>query len=188
MVLVGLGPDHPLDGEAGVDQVPIGRDVDVLQVVEQGRALVPRHRQRALDDVVAMERRDGDELDVMHVQLGCPARELGLDALEHLLAVAHEIHLVDGHDEMRDAQERRDERMAPRLLQHAVAGVDEDDREVRGGCAGHHVARVLDVAGGVRDDELASGRGEVPVRHVDGMNARFMGRSIYIDSHNYNTR
>ena len=34
--------------------------------------------------------------------------------------------------------------------------------------AGDHVARVLDVAGGVGDDELASRRGEVAVGHVDG--------------------
>ena len=58
--------------------------------------------------------------------------------------------------------------MAHRLLHHAVAGVDEDDGEVGGGGAGDYVTGVLDVAGSVGDDELALGRGEVAVGHVDG--------------------
>ena len=41
------------------------------------------------------------------------------------------------------------------LLQDAEAGVDEDDRDVRGRRAGHHVARILFVAGRIRHDELA---------------------------------
>ena len=48
-----------------------------------------------------------------------------------------------------------------------MEGVDEDKRKVGGRGSGHHVAGVLDVARGVRDDELASWRGEVAVGHVD---------------------
>ena len=44
----------------------------------------------------------------------------------------------------------------------------EDQREVRGGRAGDHVARVLNVAGRVGDDELALRRREVAVGDVDG--------------------
>ena len=69
---------------------------------------------------------------------------------------------------MRDAQQGRDEGVAVGLLEHAQAGVDEHDGEVRGGGAGDHVAGVLHVAGRVGDDELALGRGEVAVGHVDG--------------------
>ena len=69
---------------------------------------------------------------------------------------------------MRDAEERGDERMALGLRQDAVAGVDEDDGQVGRGGAGGHVARVLLVSGRVGDDELAPGRGEVAVGHVDG--------------------
>ena len=54
------------------------------------------------------------------------------------------------------------------LLEHALAGVDQDDRQVGGGGAGDHVAGVLDVPGGVGDDELAPRRGEVAVGDVDG--------------------
>src|ERR1043165_8241482 len=46
-------------------------------------------------------------------------------------------------------------RGAAALLDHALAGVDQDDRQARCRRAGDHVARVLDVARGVGDDELA---------------------------------
>ena len=49
----------------------------------------------------------------------------------------------------------------------ALARVEQDHREVGGRRAGDHVARVLHVARGVGDDELAPRRGEVAVRDVD---------------------
>ena len=69
---------------------------------------------------------------------------------------------------MLDPQQVGDEAVALGLLDHAFAGVDEDDGEVGGGGTGHHVAGILGVAGGVGDDELALGRGEVAVGDVDG--------------------
>ena len=49
----------------------------------------------------------------------------------------------------------------------ALAGVDQHEGEVGRRGTGHHVPRVLDVARGVGDDELAARRREVAVRHVD---------------------
>ncbi len=57
--------------------------------------------------------------------------------------------------------------MATGLLEDTVAGIDQDQRDVRGGGTRDHVARVLNVAGGVGDDELALRRREVAVGHVD---------------------
>jgi hypothetical protein len=57
--------------------------------------------------------------------------------------------------------------VAARLLDHALAGVDEHDGQVGGRGAGDHVARVLDVAGRVGQDELAPRRREVAVGDVD---------------------
>ena len=57
--------------------------------------------------------------------------------------------------------------MPPALLLDAVAGVDQDERQVGGRGAGDHVAGVLNVARGVGDDELAPGGGEVSVGDVD---------------------
>src|SRR3712207_8955782 len=47
-------------------------------------------------------------------------------------------HLVHADDEVRDAQERREERVAARLLDDPVARVDEDQRHVGGRRAGDH--------------------------------------------------
>ena len=88
--------------------------------------------------------------------------------VEDGLVVVDEVHLVDTHEEVRDAQQRGQEGVAPRLLDDPLAGVDEHEGEVGGRVPGHHVARVLDVAGGVGDDELAQRRGEVAVGDVDG--------------------
>jgi hypothetical protein len=49
----------------------------------------------------------------------------------------------------------------------SLARVDQDQGEIGGGRAGHHVARVLRVAGRVGDDELAPRRLEIAVGHVD---------------------
>jgi hypothetical protein len=55
-----------------------------------------------------------------------------------------------------------------RLLDDAVAGVDEDHGDVGRRRAGDRVAGVLHVAGGVGEHERALGRGEVAVGDVDG--------------------
>ena len=157
----------PLDREARVLEVAVGRHVHVLEVVEQRRALVPGHVLGALDHVVAVQRRDRDEGHVLHVELRRPAREVRADPVEDLLVPVDQVHLVHAHDQVRDAEQRRDERVPARLLEHALARVDEDQREVGGRGARDHVARVLLVARRVGDDELAPRRVEVAVRHVD---------------------
>ena len=57
--------------------------------------------------------------------------------------------------------------MPARLRADAVAGVDQEDRDVGRGRAGRHVARVLLVAGRVGEDELAPRGREVAVGDVD---------------------
>ncbi len=57
--------------------------------------------------------------------------------------------------------------MALGLGEHTVAGVDQHDRQIRGGGARDHVARVLLVPGRVGDDEPAAIGGEVAVGDVD---------------------
>jgi hypothetical protein len=68
---------------------------------------------------------------------------------------------------VRHPEQRGQEGVPARLLGQAVAGVDQDDGQVGGRSAGDHVPRVLDVSGGVSDDELAPRGGEVAVRDVD---------------------
>ena len=57
--------------------------------------------------------------------------EVGDDGGVGVLAVVDEVHLVDGDDEMRNAEEMRERRVAPRLRDDAVARVDQQDRELR---------------------------------------------------------
>ncbi len=90
------------------------------------------------------------------------------DGAEHGFVVAHRVHLVYRDHEVRDAEQRRDVAMPPRLLQHAVARVDQDHGQIGGGRAGGHVARVLLVPRRVGDDEFAPRRGEIAIRDVDG--------------------
>jgi hypothetical protein len=58
--------------------------------------------------------------------------------------------------------------VAPGLGQHALARVDQDDRQVGGRGGGDHVARVLLVARRVGDDVLAAAGAEVAIGDVDG--------------------
>jgi hypothetical protein len=63
--------------------------------------------------------------------------------------------------------DRRDVGVAARLLDHALARVEQDDRDVGGRGAGDHVARVLDVPGRVGELEAAPRRDERAVGDVD---------------------
>jgi hypothetical protein len=93
--------------------------------------------------------------------------ELVADAVEDLAVELDEVHLVDGHDEVGDAEQPRDARVAPRLHLHPLPCVDEEDGHVGGRRAGRHVARVLLVPRRVGEDELALRGREVAVGHVD---------------------
>ncbi len=94
--------------------------LDLLEQLEQRRPLVPVHRLRGIDDVVAVERRDRDVDDLVVLarslpvaaQVGRKALELLRELLEARLRVVDEVHLVDRHDELGDAEQRADEGVA----------------------------------------------------------------------------
>ena len=67
---------------------------------------------------------------------------------------------------MRHADQTRDVSMAPRLGQHALARINQDNGQVGGAGSGHHIACVLLMAGRVADDEFAFGRGKVTIGHI----------------------
>ena len=122
---------------------------------------------RRVDDVAAVERAERDRRHHWHVEALGKGGELVADLGEPILAPVDEVHLVDREDEVLDAEQCRECGVAERLLAKAVAGVDEDDRDVGGGRTRDHVARVLHVAGRVGDDERPKRRGEVAVGDVD---------------------
>jgi hypothetical protein len=139
----------------------------VLEVVQQRRPLVPAHLRRAVDDVVAVQRRDRNERDIRDVELGDDLAEVACDRVVDGLVELDQVHLVHADHQVADADQRGDVRVTARLLEHSLARVDQDHRHVGGRGARDHVARVLDVAGGVGDDEAALGRREVAVCDVD---------------------
>src|SRR5260370_24461919 len=58
--------------------------------------------------------------------------------------------------------------MPARLRQHPVARIHQEDGQGGRGSGGREVARVLLVARGIGDDELALGGGKIPVSDIDG--------------------
>ena len=158
-----------------VVRVVVG-DLDLLEQLQQRRIVVPVHRLRAVDDVVAVQRGDRDVDDLVLLARPAPVACAGCrrsssnsvdDLFEARLRVIDEIHLVDRHHELGDAEQRADERVALGLLEHAPARVEQHDREVRRRGARDHVARVLPMTGAVGDDEPPPRRREVAVGDVD---------------------
>ena len=109
VVLLVLRADHPLDGEPRVGEVAVaGRPRP-----SRGGAAAPARRTRAsfaerLDDVVAVQRGDRDEGDVLDGQPAARRRvNSSTISSKRSSAQSDEVHLVDGDDEMGDAAAAR---------------------------------------------------------------------------------
>lgn len=159
-----------LHRETQVGEVAVAGHFHGLEDFHQRLAGVPGRALALVHHVVALERRHRHEVQAGGLQLQAlgELQVVGLDRFEHAFIEVLEVHLVDGHDDVLDAQQGGDEAVATGLGLYAVAGVHQDDRQVTGGCTGGHVAGVLLMAGGVGDDELALGGGEIAVGDIDG--------------------
>jgi hypothetical protein len=133
-------------------------------VFEQAGAGEPRRPIARRNDVVAVQRADGYRVEARPFGQG---GEVVADSVEDAAIEVDQVHLVHGKDELGDAEQPGDPRVAPRLRHHPVTRVDEEDGEVCRRRPGCHIARVLFVARRVGEDELAPCRGEIAVRHVD---------------------
>ena len=120
-----------------------------------------------LDDVVALERADRDEVGLAQADRGAELDHVAHDLVEAPLVVVDEVHLVDGDDHVLDLEQRGDRGVPAALLGQPGAGVDQQQRQVGGGGARDHVARVLRVAGAVGEDEPPPRRRERAVGDVD---------------------
>ena len=78
------------------------------------------------------------------------------------------IDLVDRDNDVANAKQRANKGVALGLHKHALSRVNKNDRELRIGGAGRHVAGELLVAGRVGHDERAPRRCKKPVGDVDG--------------------
>ncbi len=163
-----VGAVHVLHWQAHRVALQLALHLGRLQQGEQGLALIPGQLVALVDHVVTVQRRDRHDMDGIDAELLGELAVVGTDALEHLLTELHQIHLVDRHHELLDAEQARDKAVTTGLIQYPFAGVDQNDGQITGGGAGGHVAGVLLVARGIRDDKFALGGGEIAVGHVDG--------------------
>ncbi len=143
------------------------RNLDALQPTQHRWPGMPGHARAVAHDIVAVgrDRRNGNDGDSQRRR---ESMKLVADRRERGLREADQIHLVDHEQHPADAEQRRDAAVAKRLGGDAVAGVDQDQRDLGMGGAGRHVAGVLFVAGRIGHQEGAARRGEIAIGHVDG--------------------
>ena len=126
-----LGPDDELDGQPERLARHVVRRRQRLEQFEQRRPRVPRRPAGPLDDVVPVERRDGDGAGLDDAEPG-PRPDRGLDALEHVLRKPHEVDLVHRHDDVRHSQQRGHGQVPAGLLEDTLARVYQQHEDVGG--------------------------------------------------------
>jgi hypothetical protein len=172
-----VGPVDPLHRHAERLVLRCGDvELDGFEVRDQWLAHVPRHVGRVAGDIVALEARNRHCGEVGDADRARERGVIGDNRVILRLIIVDQVHLVDREHDVADADQVREIAVAPRLDEHALARVDQDDRQVGGRGAGDHVARVLFMAGRVGDDELALFGGEKPVGDVDGDALFALGR------------
>ena len=117
-----------------------------------------------------MKRRDRNEVQIGNLKSLHELTIVSNDLIESLFAVVHTVHLVDGQQNVFDAQQRSNKAVTFCLFHHAVAftSVDQNHCQVSGRCTRCHVPSVLNVAGRIRDDEFSFGRRKVSIGDIDG--------------------
>ena len=154
---IGVRTVDVLDRQSEVDQIQVRCNMHVFQQIHQGCALIPRHGLAFGDHIIALQGGQGQKADIAQLQPGGKGRVVGHDGVKHLLAVADEVHLIDRHNDVLDAEQRGDKTVATGLGQHAMARIDQNNGQVTGRRPGRHIARVLLVAGRVGDNEFPPG-------------------------------
>ena len=139
-----------------------------FEIVEQSLSRIPWRALALVHHVVAVLGTDGDEHHVLDVQgfrhLAVVCYNLVID----FLGEANEIHLIDSHYNVWNAEQRRNIAVAHSLLEYTMACVYKDNAQISSTGSGDHVARVLNVSRGVSNDKLTFRCCEIAVSHVDG--------------------
>ena len=135
---------------------------------QQRRPAIPFADLGQFHHVIAIQRAHRNKFHVTkRAELWQKILNLVADFQKPFLAPIHQVHFVDGDDEVRDAEQRGDVSVAACLLDDARARVHQHDGEVRRRSARNHVARVLDVTWRVGDDELAARRSKITISNVN---------------------
>src|SRR5947199_1391896 len=160
-----------LDREAEGQVRRLWRHLQVVERLDEVRALVPGHLLRRLRDVLALVRADRDERDLVHLVANAPEQrgEFRLQLVEARLRERRlrRVHLVDRDDQLLDAERAREEDVFFRLRLHAFRAANDEHGRIRLGRAGNHVLDEVPVAWGVDDREVVLVRVKALVRDVD---------------------
>ena len=103
----------------------VASDIERLQKLEQAGAFVPRRLVGPFGHVVALECRHRHEGLVSTREFRGERFEIRLDPIVNGLIPVDDVHLVDGHDDLGNAQERGDHAVPSGLHAHAVSGIDQ---------------------------------------------------------------
>jgi len=95
---------HPLDRKAERQLAGAARNLDRMQVLDQGRSPIPRHSSRSPGNVVAISRGQRDRPDRGASQTRREFRKARGDLLETALVEGDQVHLIDGKDEVTDSE------------------------------------------------------------------------------------
>lgn len=154
---------------------PLGGDEGV-EGTNQGRSLVPGHVAGGLEQIVSVERADGDEGDLLLVSN--PLEVVGhvlLDLLVTLLAVLVGVHLVEGNDELLDTESVGEQSVLTSLsitsetaLEASRRGVNNEDGGIGLRGTGNHVLDEISVARGINDGVVVLASAELPEGDING--------------------
>src|SRR5260370_40959446 len=94
-------------------------------------ATVPRRACAAARHVIAVTGRNRDGLEAFYSQPLRELPEIGRYRIETGLVEAHEVELVDRQDNVANAKQGNDYGVTQRLRQETLAGIDQNDGQLR---------------------------------------------------------
>ena len=139
-----------------------------LQIVQQGRSLIPRSLLTLVHHVVAILGADRDKHHVLDIQRLRHFLVVGNNLVVYIFTEINQVHLVDSHQDMWYAEQRRDIAVAHGLLQYAMTCINQNDAQVGSTCTRYHVAGILNMSRSIGDDKLALRCSKIAVSHIDG--------------------
>jgi hypothetical protein len=93
---------------------------------------------------------------------------LAFEFVEALLRIPLQVHFVDEHGDLANAEEIQEVAVTARLFLHTFICINEEQRRFCVGRAGDHILEELLMAGGIDDDVLALLSLEPDLRSIDG--------------------
>jgi len=155
------------------------RGLDGVEGFEESWALVPCEVGRALQHVVSVPARDGDEGDLVGVvsDLLDVSRNLLLDFFVTGLSPVDGlvVHLVDNDDHLLDTKSVSEESVLTGLsvlgdtsFELSLSGGNDEDGTIGLGGTSDHVLDEITMSGGINDGEVVLGGFELPEGNVDG--------------------